>query len=76
MITNRDNLTYYYNIINNIVFGKGHGILVIGFGNSLVSNHYLTKKQVLNEPKLNKSLVSVRKCTIDNNIFVEFDHFR
>lgn len=59
MSENGCNLTSYFNINNNIIFGSGHNILVISYGNALVPNpnHYLTLNNILHAPKLIKNLV-------------------
>jgi hypothetical protein len=77
MTANRDNLTSYLNMSNNINVGNGNHIPVIGCGHASLpnSNNSLALNNVLHAPKLIKNLVSVRKFTIDNDFSVEFDPF-
>jgi len=77
-IIEHDSTTISYpNMCINITVGSGHNILIIGCRNALVPNphHSVTLNNVLHAPKLIRNLVSLRKLTTDNNIFVEFDHF-
>ena len=62
---------------NNILVGNGNLIAVHGHGQFRIPNTHspLHLRNVLHAPKLVKNLISVRKFTQENFVFVEFDPF-
>ena len=79
MTSTGGNLNPYFNTstIPSIFVGNGHTIPVIGSRSSTVPMppNQFKLKNVLHTPNMTKNLISVKRFTIDNNVYVEFDPF-
>ncbi|XP_015162132.1 putative uncharacterized protein DDB_G0284695 [Solanum tuberosum] len=78
MTSTQGNLTSYFNKRNKcgIIVGNGQSIPIHGYGHTKLSSPCPPLQfinNVLHAPHLVKNLVSVRKFTTDNSVFVEFD---
>ncbi|XP_021749742.1 uncharacterized protein LOC110715468 [Chenopodium quinoa] len=78
MTSSNGNLPSYFNLSNHhngIIVGNGHSIPIRGCVHTTLPspNPPLSLSNVLHAPKLIKKLISVRKFTTDNCVFVEFD---
>lgn len=63
--------------INYIYVGNGHSIPIKGSCNATLSfpNHSSILKTVMLEPQIIKNLISIRKFTSENYVYVEFDSY-
>ena len=80
MTHSQGTLTSYFNtskVNNGVIVGSGQTIPIRGYGSvSLPSpNQPLSLKNVLHTPNIIKNLVSVRKFTTDNHVYVVFDPY-
>ncbi|XP_014496797.1 uncharacterized protein LOC106758379 [Vigna radiata var. radiata] len=79
MTSAQGTLSSYVNTSNThgLIVCNGHSIPIHGYGHTKLSSPYppLSLNNVLHAPQLVKNLVSVRKFTTDNFVFVEFDPF-
>lgn len=77
--SNGNNSSYFYlsNHHNGILVGNGHTIPICGYGHTSLPtpNPPLSLKDVLHAPEIIENLISVRVCTTDNCVTVEFDPF-
>lgn len=77
--TNGDNLLSYFNLSNThrITVENGNLIPIHGCGHTILPNPFppLSLNNVIHGHDLIKNLISMRKFTVDNNVFVEFDPF-
>jgi hypothetical protein len=74
------NLSSYFPISNSnqkVIVGSGHEIPIHGTGHTQITTSHqpLHLKHVLHAPKIIKNLISVRRLTTDNNVFVSFYPF-
>lgn len=69
----------YFNLSNNrnIIVGSGQSIPIFGCGHTSLSHPHssFSLNNVLHVSCIIKNLIFIRQITIDNNIFVKFNHF-
>ncbi|KAD6795854.1 hypothetical protein E3N88_06750 [Mikania micrantha] len=79
MANTSDNFSSYVNkgIRWNIIVGDGSKVPIHGLGHQTLSHPFppFQLKNILHVPNLIKNLLSVRRFTIDNNSFLEFDPY-
>jgi hypothetical protein len=76
---NQGNLTSSHSPPNmnscSIVVGNGSKMPIYSIGSTTLTNHPFHLHHVLFSPQLIKNLISVRKCTRDNSVSVQFDPY-
>ena len=79
MTSTPGNLTSYFNMSNKhgVTVGSGQAIPIRGYGHTSLSSPHppFSLNHILHTPDLSKNLVSVRKFTTDNHVFVMFDPY-
>ncbi|XP_078442929.1 uncharacterized protein LOC144712509 [Wolffia australiana] len=59
---------------DSLQIGNGSGLKILSIGSSKISTERrtLNLKDIMHVPEITKNLLSVRKLTLDNNVYIEF----